>query len=471
MLAACVILTLLCMVLFRDRWAEDVRRSIIKFLDDGEVSTQATTNSVGGSNVEDFIDSHSSSTKKSNAMPQYSRDDPAPGTTTAMSEYLNGKAPKEKTNSESEAISENIAEAVSGSSSKSDKSSKDQGRDDDEKSYNYRPRPPPKKAQISNTLVVPEPTEEEKAQNKESALMEELEQHLDNISKYLKWNLPYKHDRDVPFYWAIPLSGSSLADQVLGRCYRLVQAADQATHMKGHEDDKILNVLTEPSGQLYVNVDMGSLSGINRAKRLHLVTSNVPDLIRSSFFYETAILFQDTAKYGKCFTMIRDPVDRAVDVFRKLKVSSTNPVFQSMTLEEYVKSTFIEDNWMVRFLSNEMDGELEKRHLELAQHVLGRKCLVGLTEHFEESIGRFTKYFGWSAKISQQELTKCESDLKITKLVNDGVFTTKNLGEDISKEEYKEGTEIRDMIAKKNALDIELYNYAKGLFHRQELYT
>jgi hypothetical protein len=466
MLIACLSLAFVCMVLFKDRWPEDVRGALIKFLDNGEGNAKNAD-----SDADAFLNGHSSNKKKNtDAMLQFSRDDPASGTSTAMSEYLNGKPPKQTStsSSDSDMVSANIAEAAGGSgSSQSESSEQEEG----ETSYRYKARPPPKQAQIPKTLVVPEPTDEQKTLNKEAALMEELEQHLDNLSKYLKWNLPYKSGRDVPFYWAVPLTGVSLVDQVLGKCYGLVQAADQASHIKGHEEDKILNVLTEENGELYVNVDMGSLAGINRAKELHLVTSNVPDVVRSSYFYETAILFQGTAKYGKCFTMMRDPIDRAVDVFRKLKASSTNPIFQSMTLEEYAKSSFIEENWMVRFLSNEMDGELENQHLELAQHVLGRKCLVGMTERFEESIGRFAKYYGWSNKVSKEELTKCKEDSEVAKLVNDDVFTTVNLGEEISKDDYKEGTDLRKILAEKNNLDIELYNYAKGLYHRQALYT
>ena len=453
MLLACAVLGFFCLVLFKDRWPDDVKGAIIKFLDDG--------GSRNGANSSTKADS----SKEKPILPQYSRDDPASGYATDMSEYLNGGKQskhtiKKSSNDSKDSISENIAQAVSGESETLSPSTSSD-----------RERPRPKGAIISKTQVVPEPTDEQKEVSKEEALMAELEQHLDNISKYLKWNLPFKHGRDVPFFWAIPLTGVSLLDEVYGRCYGLVQAADQASHIVGHEQDKILNVVTDNAGGLYVNVDMGSLSGINRAKELQLVTSNVPDIIRSSYFYETAILFQDTFKYGKCFTMVRDPIDRAVDVFRKLRASSTNPVFQNMTLEEYVKSKFIEDNWLVRFLSNELDGTLEKRHLELAQHILGRKCLVGLTEKFDESIERFTKYYGWSSKISKEALSTCEENNGITKLVQEGSYTDVDLGEEISKEVYMEGTELHTILTEKNNLDIQLYEYAKALFHRQELYT
>ena len=452
MLFACITLGFFCVALFKDKWPEDLRYALIKFLDNGDGSAATSGSGIGsgdaysngnkGAGVDTFMDEHStkkttsSTGTKKTALTQYSRDDPAAGTTGEP--Y---KPPPSATKS-------NTATAETQQSADQDK-----------------PRPPP-------TVVVPQPTAEQKLINKEAAIMEELEQHLDNLSKYLKWNLPFKSDRDVAVHWSIPLSGTSLVDQILGKCYALVQAGDQPSHITGHEEELILNVLTEDDGNKYVNVDMGSLNGIKRAKDLHLATSNVADVIRSPYLYETALLFQGTSRYAKCFTMVRHPIDRAVDVFRQLKVSSTNPVFRSMTLEEYARSSFSENNWMVRFLANELDGEIDQHHLELAQHVLGRKCLIGLTEMFEESMRRFVKYFDWSSKASAEALAECEKGLEIAKHVSEDNFSTSMLADEkISKDLYKEGTEIYTLLAEKNSFDLELYKYARGLFQRQSLYS
>ena len=443
MLFACILLGAFCMVLFKDRWPDGMRDALVKYLDSGE-GTEKSSSESNGAGADKFLTDHSSNSgagnKHKTEMQQYSRDDPVSGASTAMSEYLATNNQKHST----------------ASSSNADESFEDA----------TRPRPE------SASKIIADLTDEQKTANKEAALMEELEQHLDNLSKYLKWNLPYKSDRDVPFYWVIPMSGSSLLDPVLGKCYGLVQAADQASYIKGHEEEKILNVLLSDDGKEYVNVDMGSMGGIKRAQELHLATSNVANLIRSPYVYEVAMLFTGTAKYGKCFTMVRNPIDRAVDVFRNLKSVTTNDVFKEMNLEEYAKSSFMEDNWMVRVLSNEMDGKIEQHHLDLAQHVLGRKCLIGLTEKFNESILRFSHYFDWANKISQDDLTKCEADLEIAKHVENQNFSNADMeGTEIKKEDYKEGTDLYKVLAEKNAFDIELYHYAQGLYHRQALYS
>jgi len=444
MLCACVLLGCLCMVLFKDRWPDDMRNAIIKFLDNGDENGYRSSSSVNSAGTGEFLKQHSSKNKgkkHSTEMQQYSRDDPASGTSTAMSEYLELQGQKSASHS-------------SGTSTASNNGNKSARAPAD-----------------SSSKIITDLTDEEKNANKEAALMEELEQHLENLSKYLKWNLPYKSDRDVPFYWAIPMSGSLLVDQVLGKCYGLVQAADQISHIKGHEEDKILNVLIEDGGKKYVNVDMGSMGGIMRAKELHLATSKVANLIRSPHVYEIAMLFSGTAKYGKCFTMVRNPIDRAVDVFRNVKSVTTNDVFKEMNLEEYAKSSFMEDNWMVRVLANEMDGKIEQHHLDLAQHVLGRKCLIGLTEKFEESILRFAHYFDWTGKVSADELETCEAALEIAKHVKNQHFSNADTGNEIKKEDYKEGTELYKILEEKNVFDMELFRYAQGLFHRQALYS
>merc|ERR1711957_504856 len=142
---------------------------------------------------------------------------------------------------------------------------------------------------------------------------------------------------------------------------------------------------------------------------------------------------------------------------------TTNDVFKEMNLEEYAKSSFMEDNWMVRVLANEMDGKIEQHHLDLAQHVLGRKCLIGLTEKFEESILRFAHYFDWTGKVSADELETCEAALETAKHVKNQHFSNADTGNEIKKGDYKEGTELYKILEEKNVFDMELFRYAQGL--------
>ena len=71
-----------------------------------------------------------------------------------------------------------------------------------------------------------------------------------------------------------------------------------------------------------------------------------------------------------------------------------------MTLTEYAESTHIENNWMVRYLANQMEGELGKDQLKAAKEILRRKNFIGLVDEFEESMEQFTNYFIWRKTIS-----------------------------------------------------------------------
>jgi hypothetical protein len=297
--------------------------------------------------------------------------------------------------------------------------------------------------------------------------------NIDILSKYVKWNLPYKKDRDIPLYWHIPLTGAEVVDEILGKCYKLVQATDDPSILEGHEQDKILNIVSinsNSNSKRYVNVDMGSIKGIKRAKELRLVTGfSTVELIRTSHLYEATFLFQDTSKYGKCFTLLRSPIQRSIDVFHNLKVSSSNPVFKSMSLQEYVKSSFVEDNWMVRILSNEMALELTEEHLNRAKSILGGKFIVGFTEDFEESMRRFAKYFRWDEIITTEELQTCQEGF----LASSKYVPNKNGDEVASSTDInnvKEGDEIYNILQEKNVFDNELYLFAKGLYETQALY-
>lgn len=118
-----------------------------------------------------------------------------------------------------------------------------------------------------------------------------------------------------------------------------------------------------------------------------------------------------------------------------------------------------------------MEGKLDQHHLELAKHVLGRKCFIGLTENFAESIRRFASIFNWDQRSSGDIVNQCMAELDITKHLNEGNLNLGSMGPVIPKETYAEGTKIYDTLTKLNEMDTELYKYSIGLFNRQSLYT
>ena len=129
--------------------------------------------------------------------------------------------------------------------------------------------------------------------------------------------------------------------------------------------------------------------------------------------------------------------------------------FSHMTIEQYAFSEYLESNWLTRMISNKMTGEITDDDLEKAKLFLREKCLIGLTEKFDESYGRVQKYFGWESTTD----VSCEKELKGSKDNQDSL--NRNLAPSISKMVY-------DQFFKHNALDIQLYEYAHQVFDEQE---
>ena len=421
LLIACILMSIFCAFLFADRWPEDWRGALIELLQKGR-ERESTSNSQSAITTTN----HDGKVKSKDPLGDFQK--------------------KEK-----DRLNVDIDDYVN---------------DDDNHYSKYGDSYERyKETHKTKTHKKKDASEKPKKPTEKELIEENEKQHIDNLSKLLKWNLPYKDDRDVPLFWHIPLSGTKLIDEIFGRCYGLIQATDDGKIMAGHEDDGILKVITE-GDKRYINVDLGTVNGISKAKELHLARSGTVELMRTSFLYEVAVLFQSTANYGKCFTMMRDPLERSIDVFYTLKETSKNIVFKSMTLEEYIKSPYVEDNWMVRVLSNEREDELKDEHLDLAKQILGRKCIVGFADDFEESIRRFVKYFHWEESKSKEEVEECKEELHVAKLVESGDFTEAPHN---NKDEL--GDEVKAILREKNKFDLKLYEYARGLYNTQSLYS
>eukprot|EP00979_Chaetoceros_neogracilis_P002630 scaffold435_cov275-Chaetoceros_neogracile.AAC.82 len=126
-----------------------------------------------------------------------------------------------------------------------------------------------------------------------------------------------------------------------------------------------------------------------------------------------------------------------------------------MSLEDYAISEFAENNWMTRFLTNEMTGAVTRQHLEVGKEILRRKVLVGLTVDMENSFERFSKYLGWDKDPLSIDQRHC---LK-------GFLTGgSNRNKHAIAEEETTGWRI---LRGNNLLDLELYDYALQLYQEQ----
>jgi len=275
-------------------------------------------------------------------------------------------------------------------------------------------------------------------------------QFLANIST------PYDATSDVPLFFHIPRSGGSTVKDILGMCLGKVEVTDVGARRQ-HQDENVLRVVSSDDGAAFVNVDTSTAKGIHRSKRMGLVESQLADVIVSQHLHPVATLF-NADQNGRMFTMMRHPIHRAVSMFHYLGVAHWEPTYDPslayVSIEMYARSQRAEHNWAVRFLSNELVRDLNERHLQMAKEVLRQKCLIGLLEEKSESFLRFSRYFGWQPRTLQQ--TECRDRLLHWGWSNKHAHT-----------EVEEGSIVWELLYKKNALDMELYEYAKELFLEQ----
>lgn len=153
-------------------------------------------------------------------------------------------------------------------------------------------------------------------------------------------------------------------------------------------------------------------------------------------------------------------MERAVSLFHYLKQATWEPTFSKKlgaikTVEDYAISEFAENNWMVRFLTNEMSGIVTRKHLALAKEILRRKVVVGLTADMEHSFYRFMKYFQWDkSPLSVDQQTCLKNYLSNGSNRNTHVLEAEN-------------TIGWRILRSNNLLDLELYEYVLQLYEEQ----
>mmetsp|Transcript_2323 Transcript_2323/g.3021 ORF Transcript_2323/g.3021 Transcript_2323/m.3021 type:complete len:474 (+) Transcript_2323:40-1461(+) len=262
---------------------------------------------------------------------------------------------------------------------------------------------------------------------------------------------------DVPLFWHIPRSGGGTVKDIMGFCLGLVQASDVGGK-DGHIKDQSLEVNQLSTGR-YVNVDTYSYPGLRRAKFLNLVKSKLPDVVVSNLPPDDVSEMFASSHQARLFTILRHPVERAISVFYHRGWAHWDndiydPELAEMSIVEYAKQSRIEHNWMVRFLSKRMRGDVRIEDLNVAKRILSQKCLIGLLEQKEETIKRFERYLHWD--VHTQEKRQCLNKLAFETWSNQHEHP--GMGE--NSEPWK-------LLTVRNRFDVELYEYAKKIFKEQ----
>ena len=199
-----------------------------------------------------------------------------------------------------------------------------------------------------------------------------------------------------------------------------------------------------------------------------LVESRSADIIASQHLnFASSKLFNGNDNYrGRLFTVLRHPVDQVIVSYYNFINTSNARAIEKMTLQQYISSPHMQQNWLTHLLSNQsfLGGPVDEDDLNLAKEILRKKCLIGLSEKLDQSVDMFAKYFGWNEGLLVGETKQCAA-----KLINQSLEKTNSIYSKLVDQKYKVeyGSEIYNSIVLKNEIDIELYWYAYDLHMAQ----
>lgn len=206
---------------------------------------------------------------------------------------------------------------------------------------------------------------------------------------------------------------------------------------------------------MFINVDTTYLGGIQRAIKLDLLGSGKADVVVSPYVHELSTIFTPEHQ-GRMFAFIHHPIERCASMYAYKK--NVDPEIAKMSLLDYARSGRVENNWMTRYLSNQLTGEVTFEHVVIAKEVLRTKCLVGLKEFLWASIKRYEHFFGWEYTKDPANQYECRKG-KLLEDIDSSEF-------DVPKVE--EGTQEWTMLLWQNKFDMKLYKYAQELFKEQQ---
>ena len=125
---------------------------------------------------------------------------------------------------------------------------------------------------------------------------------------------------ETSLFYHIPKSGGTTVQSIY-ECFSL----SLANRVGADDTNELVSLKPWPynSKARYVNVDTTTRTGIDRARKLNLVSSNLADLIITSDpIYAIANLYSDEDENrGRVLLMMRHPVDRLVSKFYYLQMA------------------------------------------------------------------------------------------------------------------------------------------------------
>jgi hypothetical protein len=209
----------------------------------------------------------------------------------------------------------------------------------------------------------------------------------------------------------------------------------RAVVARQYKDDHIYRITTDPS----VKASIAAFRDLPRSKRKK---------IRCVMGHGPFGLHRDLIGFTEYVTLLRDPVSRIISLYYYARRSGHRHheviTEKDMSLHDYVTSGMNEEiqNGMTRQIAGLVDEVPDRDALEQAKnHLSDHFGVVGLVEHFDESLLLMKRQYGWGQVAYRRRRVGKGRPRK----------------EDISEETLHE-------ILERNRLDQELYHFVRKRF-------
>jgi len=274
--------------------------------------------------------------------------------------------------------------------------------------------------------------------------------------------------KETVVLWTTQRSGGTTARSIyecMGLSIAHKAGIDPRFNYQGREKIVAFNPWPGVSRASYVNVDTTSTSGIDRAKRLGLISSGVADMvITNEIEYAVKSLFDINHK-GRALALFRHPVERLVSKFYYLQTATWEgkqyrPAWKRLDIQFWALNKNPERNHLVKKLAGKAWNEnVTETDLRSAMRTVEKRFIVGLTDKMEESVRRFNVVLGIDA-----------SDDDHNKVCLSHFFEGERKANSITHPNVVEGTVGWTALAKTNDLDMRLYDHIERLFYEQKEY-
>jgi hypothetical protein len=216
-----------------------------------------------------------------------------------------------------------------------------------------------------------------------------------------------------------------------------------------------LNLFTLPAG------DSADLRYLERSQAL---PRGVIDYLKSPMFADACAFFGRSGLKARVFTVLREPVERLVSLYRYRKISTWEKNFDSkaanQSMQAFLDSPELEVDWLVYALASSLSPTRHRRRRRLrlaeppsleddadyqrAKAVLFEFVLVGFVDDLDYSLQRIARILNWD--FGSQSFTVARANENTAKVAH----------EEIQSQHF-----FVEQLAKLNARDVALYREAR----------